>query len=236
MGTMVMFSKPKKVDVPKVVGQGQGLDHEDILNANAKGAVLIVSGFVSDSHEGTQGSVIATRTEADAMGPFMDIQKVTDAMTRPVSIVQAYLPEGKTSNGIKLVSRGPRGKDGTLQVEVAQEDSGEGFPFPVRWLTKVHRPRHIRRPIPVLSTRVEEEDLVGGDAGTCLRFGLVMNDGSIGTSRGNRIKAQIHKILLFCTKGMKFVCCLILGDAVVLFVERVHPRAIQKNCTRQRHP
>jgi hypothetical protein len=80
------------------------LDDHDIFNTDTKFAVLVIAGFVGDSHTGFQGDVIVVDAGADTMRAFVDAKEGAHTVTGTMSEVKTSLPEGSTRKDVQDIT------------------------------------------------------------------------------------------------------------------------------------
>lgn len=68
-------------------------DGHDVLNTNAKVAVLVVAGLVGEHVAGLQGELVVGWAGADAHGAFVDVEERTDTVAGTVAEVEAGVLE-----------------------------------------------------------------------------------------------------------------------------------------------
>lgn len=198
-------------------GRGRGLlDEEDGFDTDAKGTILIVTGFIGDAHTGLKGDLVEGGTESDALGTLVDIEVGAYAVACTMTVIQSIPPEGSASQDVEGVTGGTWGEDGTIQGDMTLEDTGEAGTFTERGSTKMKGTSDVGGPIEILTTRVTEVDGVLGDGGAMTLYGFVVDDGGVGTDTGDGIEAEALKVILTGPTGFEMIGAidLVQGDAL----------------------
>lgn len=174
----------------KVV-EGIGLaDQHDVLNTDTELAILVVTGLVGQGHTRDERNVIVGDAGTASVGSFVDVQEGTDTVTSSVTEVKTIGPESATSQDIQKVSRSTVGEDSRVDRDVSLENAGEAALLVGRGSLEVEGTGDIGGSVNVLSARVAEVDEVGVDAGGVGLLGLVVDDGSVGSSGGDSVERK----------------------------------------------
>jgi len=167
----------------KVVGGLNLADQHDVLNTHSKLAVLVVTRLVGQGHTRDKGNVVVSNAGTASMGSLVHVQEGADTVTGSVTEVETVGPESTTSKDIQKVSRSSIGEDSRVNGNVTLENASEAALFISSGGLEVQCTGHISGSINVLSTRVAQVDQVGVNTSSSGLFGLVVNDGTVRSSR-----------------------------------------------------
>src|SRR5205823_375857 len=98
--------------------------HDDqIFDADAVGAGLVVAGLVRDDHPGQER--LGVRRLRDPLRTFMHAEIAADPVAGAVVVIEALLPERAAGEGVELGAGRAFGEPRGRQRNVALEDAGE---------------------------------------------------------------------------------------------------------------
>lgn len=131
--------------VPVEGGEGQGLEAQEgaevrlalfhaqdqVFQADAEVPVEVDAGFIRGDHAGGQGGFFAQGAPADALGPLMDAQQITDAVAGAVVEVQTQVPQGLAGQVVQVQAGAAGAEDGGSEMQVAPEDGSVAGLLPV---------------------------------------------------------------------------------------------------------
>lgn len=180
----------------KVV-EGIGLtDQHDVLNTDTKLAILVVARLVSQGHSGDKRDVVIGDARTTSVGTFVDVQEGTNTVTSSVTEVKTVGPKSATGQDIQKVSRGTVGEDSRVDRDVSLENASEAALLVGRGGLEVKGTGNIGGSVNVLSARITEVDEVGVDASSVGLLRLVVDDGSVGSSRGDGVEGKTDESCL----------------------------------------
>lgn len=172
------------------------LGHDDVLDADAKVAVLVVSRLVGQDVAGREGDLGVLDAGADADGALVDVEVGAHAVARAMPVVEAVLPEELARERVEREARGAFWEDGCVERDDALEDERVGFAFHFRWGAEVQGARRVGRAVEVLGARVAEVDGARVDGGAVAWFGLVVDDGGVGAGGGDGVEGEAGEVTL----------------------------------------
>ena len=140
-----------------------------VLNPDAEVAVLVVARLVGEDHSLLETWVIGIDSPGDPTGPLVDVEEGSDPVTGAVEIVQSNLPEVLPGETVQAVALGLVRELSGGQTDISLQDSSEAFLLVVSGSPVVNSPSHVSRPVPVLSSGVQEVQLSPGDPSVRLR-------------------------------------------------------------------
>lgn len=170
--------------------------HDDVLDADAKVAVLVVPGLVGQHVARLQGDLAVLDAGADADGALVDVEVRAHAVARTVAVVEPFSPEELAGERVEREARGALGEDGRVERDDALEDERVRFALHFGWGAQVQSPRRVGRAVEVLGARVAEVDGAGVDGGAVARFGLVVDDGGVGARGGDGVEGEAGEVAL----------------------------------------
>lgn len=177
----------------KVV-EGIGLaDQHDVLDTDTELAVLVVAGLVGQGHARNKRNVVVGNAGAASVGAFVDVQESTDTVTGSVTEVETIGPESTASQDIQQVSGGAIREDRRVNGDVSLENASEAALLVRRGSLEMEGTGDIGGSVDVLSARVAKVDKVRVDAGSVGLFGLVVDDGAVGSSGGDGVEGKTDK-------------------------------------------
>ena len=172
------------------------LGHDDVLDADAKVAVLVVSRLVGEHIARLQGHLAVLDARADADGAFVDVEVRAHAVARAVPVVEPLFPEELARERVEREARGALGEDGRVERDDALEDERVRFALHFGWGAQVQGPRRVGCAVEVLGARVAEVDGAGVDGGAVARFGFVVDDGRVGAGGGDGVEGETGEMAL----------------------------------------
>lgn len=170
--------------------------HDDILDPDAKVAVLIVARLVRQYVAGRERHLAVLRARADPNGTLVDVEVRSDAVTGAVSVVEALLPEELARQGVQGEAGGAFGEDGGVESDDAFENQGVRLAFHFRRRAEVQGARRVGRTVEVLGAGIAEVDGLGVDDGAVARFGFVVDDGGVGACGGDGVEGEAGEVAL----------------------------------------
>ena len=170
--------------------------HDDVLDADAKGAVLVVARLVGQDVAGREGDLAVLDAGADPDGALVDVEVGADAVAGPVAVVEPFLPEELPGQGVEGEAGGALGEDGGVEGDDAFEDEGVGFAFHGGRGAEVQGPGRVRGAVEVLRARVAEVDGFRVDGGAAAWFGFVVDDGCVGAGGGDGVEGEAGEVAL----------------------------------------
>lgn len=87
-------------------------------------------------------------------------------------------------------------EDYSVHRNVTLQDTCVGLFFKLTRSRKTHGSSHIRRPIIVLGSTVNQVEFISGNVCTSSSGGGVVNDGDVFTRRGDAVEAELHKVFI----------------------------------------
>lgn len=172
------------------------LGHDDVLDADAKVAVLVVPRLVGQDVARLQGDLAVLDARADADGALVDVEVGAHAVAGAVPVVEALFPEELAGEGVEREARGALGEDGRVERDDALEDERVRFALHCCWGAPVQGARRVGRAVEVLGSRVAEVDGGRVDGGADARFGLVVDDGGVGAGGGDGVEGEAGEMAL----------------------------------------
>ncbi len=172
-------------------GHRLGLAHHDqVLDADAVFAVLVIAGLVGADHAGLQrlGDGVAL---GDALRPFMHRQVAADAMAGAVIVVEAGLPQRIACERVERGAGRAFGEARGGQRDVALQHAGEAVLHLRRRLADDHGARHVGGAVRVLSAAVDQEHLVLVDRAVGRVGDAVMHHRAVRAGAGDRVERQV---------------------------------------------
>ena len=182
--------------VPKPMRRLHFLRHNDILNADAEIPVLVIARLVGEHIPRRERDLAVLDPCADANRPLMHIEIRPHAVTRTVSIVEAFCPQELASEGVEREAGRSFGEDGGVEGDDAFQDEGVGEAFQGGWGAEVQGARRVGRAVEVLGAGVAEVDGLGVDGGAVAWFGFVVDDGSVGAGGGDSVEGEAGEVVL----------------------------------------
>lgn len=164
-----------------------------VLDADAELTILVEAGLVTDAHTRDELDLAPT---ADALWTLVHIEARADAVPCPVLVVETDRPEGLAGKDIHVCSTDPAicWPDDAFELERAHQNSCVSLLLLLGWIaTEVDRPRYVSGAVHVLTTRVEQVDLLVVESLGSLFLWLVMNDGAVSSDRRNRIETGLNE-------------------------------------------
>ena len=108
--------------VAKTMRRLRFASHDDVLDADAEIAVLVVTRFVREDVAGREGHLAVLDARADADGSLVHVEVGADAVAGPVPVVEPLAPEELAGEGVEGEARGAFGEDGGVEGDDALED------------------------------------------------------------------------------------------------------------------
>jgi hypothetical protein len=172
-----------------VAGVGLANQH-NVLDTDSKLAILVVTGLVSQGHTRNERDIVVRNAGTASVRALVDVQEGTNSVASTVTEVKTIRPKSTTSQDIQKVSRGAFGKDSRVDRDVSLKNTGEAALLVSRGSVEVEGTGNIGGSINVLSARVAKVDKVGVDASSIGLFGLVVDDGSVGSRGRNGVERK----------------------------------------------
>ena len=170
--------------------------HDDILNPDAKVAVLVVPRLIRQHVPGRQCHLAVLHPRAHTDGTFMDVEVGADAVACSVPVVEPLCPQELPRERVEREAGRAFGEDGGVEGDDAFEDQGVRFPLQGTRLAEVQGPRRVGGAVEVLGSRVAEVDGFGVDGGAVAWFGFVVDDGGVGAGGGDGVEGEAGEMVL----------------------------------------
>lgn len=194
--------------------------HDDILDADAELAVLVVAWLIRNAHAWLKLHFIAA---ADAIRTLVHVQVAANTMASAVLVVEASSPEVLARQDIHIAaSNGAISRPSDpLEVECAEKHACiglflEGGRFAA---TEVSRASNIGCAIEILTTRVEKVDFTVIERHASILLGLVVDDCTVGTDRADSVKGWTAMVLTVSTELIEVFSAGVLSQSVALFAK-----------------
>ena len=182
-------------------------DHQ-IFMTDSKSILSVISRLIRGDHSLLQ-HCISTRNNfpSEAIGSFMDIQKISYSMSGSMIKVQCSIPERLSCQNIQIYTGTAMKKSGSSQIQSSPQNCCE-----VLFLFLSSRPHdnstgNISSSLFIMSSCICQKK--AGWFQRNIRFGCckIMYNSSMLSIGNNRIKTVIYEILLFRTEFIQLFCC-----------------------------
>src|SRR5216684_2064926 len=167
--------------------------HDEVLDADAVRAGLVVAGLVRDDH--ARQERLRVGQLRDALRPLMDGEIAADAVAGAVVVVEPDLPQRAARQRVELRAGGALGEAAGGERDVALEHAGEAVAHLRRRLADRHRARDVGGAVEILRAGIDEIERARLEPALALGRGAVMHDGAVGPGAGDGGKAQIAEIV-----------------------------------------
>mmetsp|Transcript_32340 Transcript_32340/g.78524 ORF Transcript_32340/g.78524 Transcript_32340/m.78524 type:complete len:284 (-) Transcript_32340:1139-1990(-) len=169
---------------------------EQVLDADAEGALLVVSRLVGDDHPLLQADGVGV-PRRDGVRPLVHVERGADAVPRAVEVVEPRLPQREARERIERRAGGVLREDGGVERDVPLEDPREALDLPARRRAEVEGARDVGRAALVLPAGVEQHELRAVEArGARGVQRVVVDDRAVGPDAGDGGEGEVEEARL----------------------------------------
>ena len=171
----------------------------EVFGADTVFARAVDTGFVGEDIALLNG--IGVVVGADIGRSFVAAHKVSDSVSRAVSVSDAFLPHILMGEDVKLVAARTFGETDTGKGDMSFHDERIVAAQPIGYLCFIANPNgagDVGGAVEVLTAGVKEQHTVAFYAGALVRLGVVVDDGTVGVPTGDGAETLVRKVLTLC--------------------------------------